>query len=131
MKRSRIKPRSDAAWEDDERKAAVREALFARDGRRCVVSRFTHVGEVVDGQVVVTWLPPCRGQLTFGHRRHASAGGAYIVANGNTLCAGHNGWMEDHPHQARALGGETPWWLVVREGDPEWEQLGRKAAGVG
>lgn len=130
MKRSRIKPRSDAAVEDVERRALVKENVLRRDGHRCVVAKFQTVCEIVDGQVVCTELPRCGGPLDFGHRRHAGAGGAYVEANGNALCRIHNGYMEDHPDKARALGGDSPWWLVVREGDPEWTELGRKAQGV-
>jgi hypothetical protein len=130
VKRSQVKPRSDAARDDDARRVEVRERVFWRDGRRCVVRQYAEVSEWVDGELIRTVLPPCSGPLTFAHRRHASSGGAYVEANGNTMCAGHNGYMEDHPHVARILGGETPWWLVVREGDPEWDQLGRKAQGV-
>ena len=63
----------------------------------------------------------CTGRLTPHHLRKASAGGAYIVENLVTLCAGHNGWVEDNPDEATMLG------LVVREGDPGWESLGRRA----
>lgn len=115
--------------------------MFQRDGHRCVVAgqvgqeiRDRTVVKVANGEleaaVVVYVVPACYGRLTFGHRRHASAGGAYVTENGNALCVGHNGWCEMEPDAARALGGETPWWLVVREGDPEWDQLGRKAQGV-
>lgn len=138
--RGRPSPRSDAADADRDRQAEVRAAVFHRDGQRCVLA--SHVGQIVRDRIVVkvdgelrpvdqiTEVPRCYGRLTFGHRRHASAGGAYVSENGITLCVGHNGWCEDEPDAARALGGETPWWLVVREGDPEWEALGRKAQGV-
>lgn len=118
--------------------AEVREVVFARDGHRCVLQPW--VGEPVphdvppdpddlDGHWYAT-VPGCYGPLTFHHRRKASSGGAYTPANGLTACLGHNRWIEDEPDAARALGGETPWWLVVTEGDAEWTQLGRKASGV-
>lgn len=118
--------------DDDARKAEVKENVLRRDGYRCVLHRFQGgwSTEIVDGQLAIYRVPPCGGPLDFGHRRHAGSGGAYVEANGNVLCRVHNGWAEDEPAAARAVGGETPWWIVVREGDPEWESLGRKAAGV-
>lgn len=124
-----------AAAADDE--AIEREKVFARDGHRCVLAvwvrepvPFDPAPDPDDLDHASLVVPNCYGPLTFGHRRHASAGGAYIADNGNTLCLGHNRWCEDEPDAARALGGANPGWLVVREGDPEWHQLGRKAAGV-
>lgn len=90
--------------------AEVRRTVLTRDGR-CLL------GDVAD-------LPPCHGMLTFHHRRKASDQGAYVVANGATLCLFHNGWIEDNPTDARALTVVPA--LVVRQGDPEWEQLGRR-----
>lgn len=139
--RGRPSPRSEQQEADADRQAEVRAEVFQRDGHRCVVEPY--VGRVIRDRTVVKIasgelqatvvehvVPACYGRLTFGHRRHASAGGAYVAANGHALCLGHNGWAEMEPDAARALGGETPWFLVVREGDPEWDQLGRKAQGV-
>lgn len=137
-KRGRLSRVSAKRAEQADDEAQVREAVFARDGHRCVLQVW--VGEPVPHDAPLDpddldadWfatVPGCYGPLTFGHRRHASAGGAYITENGNALCLGHNRWCEDEPDAARALGQETPWWLVVREGDPEWHLLGRKANGV-
>lgn len=113
--------RQNQRLSDDER--TVREAVFARDGHRCVMR--DHAGSFVNGEGnVVTPVPRCWGQLSFHHRRKAGAQGAYTVENGATLCIGHNVWVEDHPDAAEALDPS----LVIREGHPDWERLGRRAA---
>lgn len=92
----------------------AREIVLARDGG-CVIGgadRYHDEG----GR--------CAGILTFHHRRKRSAGGADTIANGATLCVFHNGWIEDEPELARRLFPR----LVVREGDGEWDRLGRRAA---
>lgn len=116
--RSRENQRLDV----DER--AVREAVFASDGHRCRLRDQVGTFVPVDGDRLVVEVPRCWGPLTFQHRRKASAQGAYVEANGATLCAGHNRWVEDEPDAAKLADS----YLVVREGDPEWEQLGRRAA---
>lgn len=60
------------------------------------------------------------------HRRKRSDQGAVIsVQNTVRCCNWANGWIEDNPRLVR----ETPSLrhLCVRQGDPEWEKLGRKA----
>jgi hypothetical protein len=94
--------------------ALARRLVFERDGHRCVVGGQGREHTVAGG---------CVGGLTFHHRRKRSAQGADTVDNGATLCLGHNQWIEDNPAAAR-LNFPA---LVVREGDPEWEQLGRRA----
>ena len=83
--------------------------MFARDGR-CVL--FSSL---------------CRGGPTFHHRRKASAGGAYVEANGARLCEFHNGHIEDNPDMYVGDGPLAYMRLVVREGDDEYESLGRRA----
>lgn len=63
------------------RRRAVREEVFARDGG-CRLAGVEGAGR-------------CFGQpMTFHHRRKASQGGAYTVANGACLCSGHNDQLE-------------------------------------
>lgn len=64
----------------------------------------------------------CFGPLTYHHRRKEGRGGAYTLANGAALCAHHNGQLEADAALAR-LGHRLG--LVVREGDPEWNSLGK------
>lgn len=111
--RSRGSLRSRSRQKEAERRteAEVRAMVFARD-RSCVL----HKWFLLD-------LPPCFGVLTPHHRRKASAGGGYSMANLQTLCAFHNTDVEDRP----AFYREHFPWLVVREGDEEWESLGRRA----
>lgn len=92
-------------------RADVRAAVFARDRWRC---------QLAEGDP----NPQCGGPLTPHHRRKASAAGAYIEENLVTLCVLHNEAVENEPEQYRTRFGA---WLVVREGDPEWVELGVRA----
>jgi hypothetical protein len=107
------------ALDSDEK--TVQRAVFERDGHRCQLYYF--VGLRLDVELGEFEVPRCQGPNTFHHRRKASAQGAYVEANGVTLCALHNRWVEDHPDRAVLV---LPL-LVVREADPEWESLGRRA----
>lgn len=62
----------------------------------------------------------CTGRPTVHHRRKAAAAGVWSMANLVCLCAGHNTDIEDRPAYYR----ERWPWLVVREGDSEWNRLG-------
>lgn len=107
--RTPLKTRGRRRTADKPSDGKVRAAVFARDGR-CVL--FSSL---------------CRGGPTFHHRRKAGAGGAYVEANGTRLCEFHNGHIEDHPEMYVGDGPLAYLRLVVREGDSEWEQLGRRA----
>lgn len=125
MKRTRIKPRSSATIDGAADREAVREAVFRRDRYRCQLER--HVGAITSSDPMYgarqVEVPRCSGAMTFHHRRKAGAAGAYVEANGMTLCAGHNVWVEDEPDAALTVLPA----VVVREGDPEWESLGKRA----
>lgn len=90
----------------------IREAVFERDGWQCAMAN---------------GLFYCDGPLTYHHRRKASSGGAYSIANGMTLCLHHNGQVEDEPWAFGDLA-KNGRQVVVREGDAEWDELGRRAA---
>jgi len=83
-----------------EREAAepVVQAVYSRDGHECVLAQH-------DNREL------CMGRLTPHHLRKAGQGGQWLPSNLVTLCARHNGWVEDHPHMAHALG------LVIRTGE--------------
>jgi hypothetical protein len=106
-RRTPLKSRSARKQADKPSEDKIRQVVFARDYQTCRMAWHQ------DSE--------CAGPLTYHHLRKAGAGGAYTVDNGVTLCAGHNTWVEDHPEEATMLG------LVVREGDPGWESLGRRA----
>lgn len=89
--RKALRPRSAKVEADLPRRAAVREAVFRRDGWTCRLATTTSAG-------------PCFGPLTPHHVKKASAVGAYSEENIVTLCAGHNTWVEDFPLAATALG---------------------------
>lgn len=105
--------RRNQALDDDEK--AVQQAVFARDGYRCALRDIDP-----DHQ--------CFGPLTYQHRRKASAQGAYTLENGATLCA-HGNQLIEQDADVADLAHEHG--LVVRQGDPEWESLGRRAARSG
>lgn len=69
----------------------VRTEVFERDGYVCALVRLKQGHR-------------CLGGLTPHHLRKASAGGSYTADNLLTLCAFGNGWVEDNPAEARALG---------------------------
>lgn len=52
-------------------------------------------------------------------RKRSSGGSVTKPANLRWACNPCNGWVEDHPADAHALG------LVARPGDPDWEALAR------
>jgi len=56
-------------------------------------------------------------------RKRSSAGSLVVAANLIPACNWCNGWIEDNPAEARDLFGD---FLVVREGDPEWDALGSR-----
>lgn len=90
------------------RRLDVRRAIVARD-RGCLLALVPGAGD-------------CFGGLTPHHRRKASDQGAYNEANLVCLCAGHNDRLESDADLA-AIGRELG--LVVRRGDPEFDELGR------
>ena len=101
MRRSRIRRISKARLADADRRKAVREAVFARDGG-CLLSPWGRLND--EGR---DW-GPCVGVLTPHHLLKASQGGAYSEDNLVALCAMHNSMIEDWPIQAERIG------LVVR-----------------
>lgn len=115
MKRTRMRGQSDARAEDAERRRLVRREVFRRD-RGCQLRDLPGAGD-------------CFGGPTPHHRRKASSVGAYTVENLVELCVGHNSRLETDADLAELVRRERPH-LIVREGDPEWEQLGRRASGT-
>lgn len=111
-----------------ERAAAqpVIDAVFARDG-----------GCLLRGHQHLTGL--CSGRLTPHHLRKAWKGSGYTMHNLVALCAGHNGWVEDHPHMAWGLGlvvlngGATghAWAAMRNAGLPVPERLLERCDGSG
>lgn len=65
----------------------------------------------------------CRGVYQGPHHLRKTGQGGSMVLLDNMLSSCHpcNEWVENNPAAALELG------LVVVEGDPRWEQLGRRA----
>lgn len=75
----------------------------------------------------MAWVrtPPCPGIQGMHERRKSSSGGSRLnLDNLVPACNWSNGFVESEPHLMRELFGDR---FVVREGDPEWEALGRRA----
>jgi hypothetical protein len=68
----------------------------------------------------------CRQRIEGLHERRKRSAGGSLTNSVNLIpaCNWCNGWIEDHPAQARSTFGTA---LVVREGDVEWESLGARA----
>lgn len=94
------------------RRLDVRKAIVARD-RGCLLRLVPGAGD-------------CFGGLTPHHRRKASDQGAYNEVNLVCLCAGHNDGLEADADLA-AIGRRLG--LVVRRGDPEFDDLGENRRG--
>ena len=93
-------------------RAKVRHEVFARDGFRCQVAPH--------GLELDPPHRPCFGHLTVHHRRKASQGGGYTLANLVSACCHHNDLIEadaEFAHWAWSVG------FVVLRGDPGWEEL--------
>jgi len=102
----------------------VRTAVFARDGWRCWLARDAATVHRFPNLPTLT-IPDCMGPLTPHHRRKAGAGGAYIKSNLVTLCSRHNRWVEDANDDS--LRERYGTWLLVREGDSGWNELGERS----
>lgn len=104
-RRGRIKPVSEKRRAAFDLHDSLRRKVLERDGG-CVLAGETDTD--------------CLGGRTVHHRRKAGAAGGWSMANLVCLCAGHNGDIEDRPDYYR----ERWPWLIVREGDAEWDALG-------
>lgn len=111
------------------RAPAVRDAVEAN--RPCEVGEVLGVAGVNRTKAGNIFAPchewPSRGHDGWGfhHRRKASAGGSdRNRANLIWSCEPCNELVEVEPRMVREATG---WALIVREGDPEWAALGRRA----
>lgn len=101
--RRNLPRRSKKKREADKSKPEIRDAVFARDHYLCQMP--------LSDEARVGGGDRCFGPLTPHHIRKESQGGTYTFDNLVTLCAFHNGWVEDHPNLAHRLG------LVRRAGE--------------
>lgn len=106
-RRTRLRPVSQHRQREALGRAAVRAAVFERDGWRCWMAGRLFGSPASERE----WWVPCHGGLTLHHLRKASQGGDYSAENGITLCVRHNEWVEEAPTVAHTLG------LVVRRGE--------------
>lgn len=113
LKRTPIKQRSKkrAKLMKDERVPLIEEMIEA--GYSC------ELGVIL---VEAGFEPGCIGQIQGIHERRKRSSGGSLTNRSNLMAACNlcNGYLEDHPEVRDATGTL----LVVREGDPEWHQLG-------
>lgn len=110
----RLKPVSDKMRAQQRVEADLKQELLRRDGG-CIA-------RLIQGQTVAytvggadtTMIPLCLGPLDKHEliKRSAWRNGATVDTNCVILCRRHNGWVEDEPNAARALG------LSLRRGPP-------------
>lgn len=114
MKRTRLRSFGARAQADADAYAEAKDELDRSSRGRC------SVGPLIAS---VDRRHRCLGRHEAPHHlRKTGQGGSKInPANMVACCNPCNGWIEDEPELARALG------LVIREGDPSWEALGRRA----
>ena len=126
MKRSRLSsdPQKAREWEQKSRGSLGGRSAKKAAERAIEAETRLRVFQRDRGCVLAAEEPHrCLGPMTPHHRRKASSGGAYSALNLITLCAFHNGDIEDRPAYYRERFPH----LVVREGDEDWESLGRRA----
>lgn len=119
VRRTRVKARSDERRELNY--PAFVESYLAWH-QKCEVGPII---ESLSGDPVVVpstdgWH--CRRKPSGLHhlRKRSAAGALTNPANVVACCSPCNSWIEDHPALAYGLR------LVVREGDPEWDNLGAR-----
>jgi hypothetical protein len=110
------------------RRSAKREAVYA-EHRRPLIRALNErgVGCLICPLLVEAGVfTHCAGVIEGLHERRKRSAGGSLVNPSNLIpcCNWANGWVEDHPAEARDWFGSL---LVVREGDPEWEVLGRRS----
>jgi len=117
-RKGRLKPRSDKRADFMREVRAPQVAALVKAGATCELGFIVNrASALMDGPAV------CTKRIGGLHElRKRSAGGSLVnPANLRPACNSCNGWVEDHPKEAHQLG------LVCREGDPDWESLGKRA----
>ena len=129
MKRTELErnPGQARAWERRSRRPLPVKSRRRRTGKTGTDKVRAEVFDRDGGCMLQGIGPACLGRLTYHHRRKAGAGGAYTPDNGVALCVRHNLLVEDEPGMFVGDGHLADLGLVVREGDPEWERLGKRA----
>jgi len=117
-RKGRLKPRSDKRAKFMSEVRAPQVAALVKAGVTC------ELGLIVDRASALMGGPAvCTKRIGGLHElRKRSAGGSLVNPdNLRPACNRCNGWVEDHPKEAYQLG------LVVRQGDTDWERLGKRA----
>jgi len=114
MKRSRVNPVSqERLFDNASRKRLLEEAFGPQDEWECKFSTFLGVA-VVEGVDTSSWkLAACYGPV-HGHEilKRSRGGSITDMQNVVLLCNFHNGWIEDFPKEAHAMGLSKHAWEV-------------------
>lgn len=115
LRRTRLRPRSAKAVKRAHGQAAVRRAVFERDGHTCRVAGLIP-------------LVGCAGALHPHHRWLSGQGGPDAVWNEITVCAMHHQWIHANPAESRRLGlyssdGREPAFRRITEQIEQGERL--------
>ena len=116
LKRTPLKQRSEKRTEFMQETRAPTVGALALAGVRC------QIGPLLDQ---VGLGGQCGGVISGLHERRKRSSGGSLTNPLNLIpaCSWCNGQVEDQAGPIRELTGDM---LVVREGDPEWEQLGAR-----
>lgn len=115
LARTELAPRSDKRKQlmADERVPTIK--AMQAEGRRCEIGpTLIHYAMIAPSE--------CHGRIEGLHELRKRSAGGSLVNPDNLIpsCNRCNGWVEDNPEDAYVLG------FVVREGDDDWEALGRR-----
>lgn len=125
LKRTELKRGDSQLKRTELKKRSTERSKFMKDDRVPLIKTLVEAGFGCEICPVLheAGVPiECNGQIEGMHElRKRSSGGS--LTNRNNLvpaCNWSNGWIENNPTTAHTLG------LVVREGDPLWDQLGKR-----
>jgi hypothetical protein len=107
VKRTRVKPVSDKRRRENKERAAMMEEKYGPRPWECQFHDFTTARDAdLMHRVADLGGLNCHGDVN-GHeivKASAWRAGRLEPTNVATLCNFHNGWIEDHPIEARQLG---------------------------
>jgi hypothetical protein len=123
LKRTPMKQRSTKRAEFMREDRVPRIEAMVKDGRGC------EIGPELSRLGVRLVRRHCKGGIEGLHERRKRSAGGSLTNDDNLVpaCNYCNGWIEDNPDTVRELTGTQ---FVVREGDDEYEALGKRADGM-
>lgn len=124
LRRTPIRRRSARKEQEMAERRKLLEQIVVVEGRdRCEIVPWLHLAwhSMRDGGFTTLWVGTrdCRGVVEGLHERRKRSSQGSLTNRQNLIpsCNACNRWVEENPLLARRIG------LVVRPGDPEWEEL--------